>query len=120
MTVFLIAAALLVAATLAIVLPPLLRNKQMEHGQARRDELNLAVLRDQLRELDADLAAGMISPTAYDSARHELELRVAEEVQPSADDDSERRRPLVRDRGRQRGAGAGDSGLSADRLARRS
>lgn len=84
MTVFLIAAALLVAATLAIVLPPLLRNKQMGSGQARRDDLNLAVLRDQLRELDADLEAGMISPTAYESARHELEQRVAEEVQPSS------------------------------------
>ena len=36
------------------------------------------MLRDQLRELDADLAAGVIGRAAYDSARQELERRVAE------------------------------------------
>jgi len=84
MTVFLIGAALLVAVTLAFILPPLLRKEQtVDHVQ--RDQLNLAVLRDQLRELDADLAAGTIDQAAYENARHELERRVAEEVQPQAE-----------------------------------
>lgn len=82
MTVFLIGAALMIAATLAIVLPSLLRKEQSEARHLRRDELNLAVLRDQLRELEGDLENGVIDPVAYDSARHELERRVAEEVQP--------------------------------------
>ena len=83
MTVFLIGAALLLAVTLAFVLPPLLRKEQaVNHMQ--RDQLNLAVLRDQLRELEADREAGLIEQAAYDSARRELERRVAEEVQPQA------------------------------------
>ncbi|OWW19512.1 c-type cytochrome biogenesis protein CcmI [Noviherbaspirillum denitrificans] len=83
MTVFLIGAGLLVAVALALLLPPLLRKEQTpDHVQ--RDQLNLAVLRDQLRELEADREAGLIEQAAYDSARHELERRVAEEVLPQA------------------------------------
>jgi cytochrome c-type biogenesis protein CcmH len=82
MTVFLIGAALLLAITLAFVLTPLLRKERVTTEHIQRDELNLAVLRDQLRELDADLEAGLIEPLAYESSRHELERRVAEEVQP--------------------------------------
>ncbi|RZI42037.1 c-type cytochrome biogenesis protein CcmI [Herbaspirillum sp. HC18] len=81
MTPFLIAAALLLAAALAFVLPPLLRKEQAE-THVQRDQLNLAVLRDQLRELEEDLATGTIDAAAYESARHELERRVAEEVLP--------------------------------------
>lgn len=84
MTLFLIGAALLVVTALAFVLPPLLRKEQEIGEHLKRDELNLAVLRDQLRELDADLEAGVIEPLAYESARHELERRVAEEVKPEA------------------------------------
>lgn len=84
MTVFLIGAALLIVAALAFVLPPLLRKDQPVGEHLQRDELNLAVLRDQLRELDADLESGVIEPLAYESARHELERRVAEEVKPEA------------------------------------
>jgi cytochrome c-type biogenesis protein CcmH len=81
MTVFLIGAALMLAAALAFLLPPLLRKEQaVDHVQ--RDQLNLAVLRDQLRELEADREAGLIEQGAYESARHELERRVAEEVLP--------------------------------------
>lgn len=84
MTVFLIGAALLLATALAFVLPPLLRKEQDKEAHVQRDELNLAVLRDQLRELDADLEAGTIEQAAYEAARRELERRVAEEVQPEA------------------------------------
>lgn len=85
MTVFLIGAALLMAVTLAFVLPPLLRKDQSGARHLRRDELNLAVLRDQMRELEVDLESGLIDPVAHESARHELERRVAEEVQPHAE-----------------------------------
>ena len=84
MTVFLIGAALLMVAALAFVLPPLLRKEQPADTHVQRDQLNLAVLRDQLRELETDLDDGLIEPLAYESARHELERRVAEEVQPQA------------------------------------
>lgn len=82
MTVFLIVAALLLAVALFFVLPTLLRQAAVVNPHALRAEVNLTVLRDQMRELDADLAAGTISATAHASARQELERRVAEDVQP--------------------------------------
>lgn len=82
MTGFLIGAVLLLLVALAFVLPPLLRKEPATPVEAGHDQLNLAVLRDQLRELDADLAAGTIDHAAYDSARHDLEQRVLDEVQP--------------------------------------
>ena len=82
MTVFFIAAALLLAVALYFVLPTLLRQAAVVNPHALRAEVNLTVLRDQMRELDADLAAGTINATAHASAREELERRVAEDVQP--------------------------------------
>lgn len=82
MIAFLFGATLLLAMATAFVLTPLLRKEQGAEAHLRRDELNLAVLRDQLRELEADLNAGLIDPKAYESSRRELERRVAEEVQP--------------------------------------
>ena len=80
---FLILAAVLTAGALLFILPTLLRKKAVANPHALRDEVNLAVLRDQLSELDADLAAGTIDAPGYESARHELERRVAEDVQPA-------------------------------------
>lgn len=84
MTVFLIGAALLLVAALAFMLPPLLRKEPGTQRHVQRDELNLAVLRDQLSELETDLENGVIDPLAYETARHELERRVAEEVLPQS------------------------------------
>lgn len=84
MTLFLIAAALLTATALLFLLPSLLRPEAGARRQVVREEVNLAVLRDQLRELDADLAAGTIGGVAYQGARHELERRVAEDALPAA------------------------------------
>ena len=78
MTAFLISAVLMTAAALAFIIPTLL--KKQTSGQ--RNQANLAVLRDQLGELERDLASGTIDSNAYDSARCELEQQVAEEVKP--------------------------------------
>lgn len=80
MTTFSLVAALLTALTLLFILPPLLRSERPRRGPAARAVANLAVLRDQLRELDADLAAGTIDATGYGHARSELERRVASDV----------------------------------------
>jgi cytochrome c-type biogenesis protein CcmH len=82
MIAFWIVAVLLMAGALLFILTPLLRKEEVAHPHALRDEVNLMVLRDQLHELDADKAAGTIDAAAYESARHELERRVAEDVQP--------------------------------------
>ncbi|MEO5660016.1 MAG: c-type cytochrome biogenesis protein CcmI [Polaromonas sp.] len=82
MIAFWIVAVLLIAAALLFILTPLLRKEEVAHPHALRDEVNLMVLRDQLHELDADMAAGTIDAVAYESSRRELERRVAEDVQP--------------------------------------
>lgn len=87
MITFSVVAALLTALSLLFILPPLLRGERPRRGPAARAVANLAVLRDQLRELDADLAAGSIDATGYAHARGELERRVASDVTatPAAD-----------------------------------
>ncbi len=83
MTVFLIIAALMTATALAFILPTLLGKHNSSDARTERGHVNLSVLRDQLRELDRDLVSGTIDTHAYDSARRELEQRVAEDVKPT-------------------------------------
>jgi cytochrome c-type biogenesis protein CcmH len=45
-----------------------------------RREANIAIYRDQRRELDADLAAGKLVPAEHEKARAELEARLLEDV----------------------------------------
>jgi len=82
MTVFVIAAALMLAAALGFILPTLMRKPMPNTAHAQRDALNLEVLRDQLRELDVDREEGVIDSMGYDSSRKELEQRVLEDVRP--------------------------------------
>lgn len=87
MTGFLVVAAVLTALALAWVLPPLLR-RGPRAGGVERDASNLALLRDQLAELDSDLKSGTLSAEQHARARSELERRVLEETaseRPAAD-----------------------------------
>lgn len=80
MTGFYLGAVLLCLLALAFLLPPLLRTPSQRRTPAARAVANLAVLRDQLRELDADLAAGSIDAAGYAASRAELERRVVADV----------------------------------------
>lgn len=84
MIAFPIVAALMLALALSFVLPTLLRKQLGTTEHVQRDALNLDVLRDQLRELDADRSSGVIDEAGYASSRQELERRVAEDVRPAA------------------------------------
>lgn len=86
MIVFVLGAALVAAIALLLLLRPLWTRRGP--GASRR-ELSLAVHRDQLRELDADLAAGTLAQADYERSREELERRVLEEAR------DEGRRPPV-------------------------
>ncbi len=68
----------LAALALLLVLRPLFARR----GGARvsRKSANIAIYRDQQRELDADLAAGKIAQADHARARTELESRLLEEV----------------------------------------
>ena len=75
-TPFVLIAVAMVAIALAWVLVPLLRRGTT--GIAR-EASNVAILRDQLRELDADLATGTMPRDRYEQAKRELEARAIEE-----------------------------------------
>ncbi|HYL88702.1 MAG TPA: c-type cytochrome biogenesis protein CcmI [Burkholderiales bacterium] len=78
MTLFWLIAALFAAGALAYVLRPLLRRKQARRVSGA--EANIAIYKDQLRELDAELAAGTLTKADHARARLELEARLLEDV----------------------------------------
>ncbi len=82
MTAFWVIAVLLAAGALVFVLPPLLGRRRTASG-ATQDATNVAVYRDQLRELEADVAAGTLARDQYDEARRELEARLLDDVRVS-------------------------------------
>jgi cytochrome c-type biogenesis protein CcmH len=77
MTLFWALGALIAAIALAVVARPLWRRRRAP--RVSRQAMNAAVHRDQMRELDADLASGAIAPADHARAREELERRVLED-----------------------------------------
>src|SRR6185503_16785892 len=82
MIVFWFIAAALAAVALLLVLRPLVRRRESQ--RVSRSEANVSIYKDQLRELDAELAAGTLSADDHGRARLELEARLLEDV-PSAE-----------------------------------
>jgi len=99
MTWFWISGAALAAAALVLLLRPLLFSGKA--GTVRRDEANISIYRDQLGELDADLAAGKLAPADHARSRAELEARLLADVaspeaaEPPAARPAARRRALA-------------------------
>lgn len=80
MILFWTAAAGLIALALALVLPPLWRPARGERSApAPRDAANLEILREQLKQLDAELASGGLSADQHRVARAEIERRALDE-----------------------------------------
>ncbi len=63
---------------LVFTVPPLLRNRQ--RSTVDRDQLNTAVVKEQLAELQADLDSGKLDQEAYAAARHDLERELLDEL----------------------------------------
>jgi cytochrome c-type biogenesis protein CcmH len=83
MTLFWLIGAVAAAAVVAWVLRPLLTRKKV--APPSRVAANVAIYRDQARELDADLAAGTLAREDYERARAELEARALRDAdQPDA------------------------------------
>src|SRR6516162_2049724 len=72
----------MIAIAVACVLVPLLRGARP--AGVAPDTSNVEVLRDQLAELDADLASGAMPRERYEEARRELEQRVLEDSNAAA------------------------------------
>lgn len=81
MTIFLLGAVLLLALAVAFLVWPLLKGGARTAG---RERAIVSLYRDQLRELNADHAAGTISGEQFETGRRELERRLLEEISQPA------------------------------------
>ncbi len=79
MIIFWVVVVIMVAGVLLLLAVPLLGLGKRPLS-ATRAEANLSVYRDQLRELDADLAATTLDQAQYHTARGDLESRVLEDA----------------------------------------
>ncbi len=84
MTVFVVAALLLVVVALVFVIPPLMQKGQ-SRGREERNELNVSVYRDQLAELERDMQNDIIDRGKYEQGRLELEKRLLEDVEENGE-----------------------------------
>jgi cytochrome c-type biogenesis protein CcmH len=85
MMVFWIVAALLIIAALMFLLPPLIQ-KSDKKDVLDRDALNTTIFKDQMAELENDLAAGLLSQEQYETACHDLERSFLQEAEQQSDD----------------------------------
>lgn len=83
-TVFWVAVAVISIGVVMIVATPLLRAGQRMGGAARA-RYDLAVFRDQLKEIERDQETGLLSPTEADAAKGEIERRMLRAVDGQAD-----------------------------------
>ena len=82
MILFWVICALLIVVALAFVLPPALQRSQETNVKAEdeRRQANIAVYRDQLSELEADLRNGIVGEDQYAQDRDEIERRLLEDT----------------------------------------
>ncbi|MBX9902811.1 MAG: c-type cytochrome biogenesis protein CcmI [Burkholderiales bacterium] len=86
MTLFVVLSIALAVIVLLLVVPPLLRRAAPAQDGNSPDKVNINIYRDQLRELEEDLAAGTIGREQHAEARSELERRLLEDTGRDAPD----------------------------------
>jgi len=77
---FWVICALMVVVALAFVLPPLLQRPDTKEIDQEQKEANVAIYRDQLSELEADLENGIVSQQQFEQDRDEIERRLLEDT----------------------------------------
>lgn len=80
---FVLAAAVLVAVTLLLLLRPWRRAPRADAASTR--DINAGIYRDQMQEIDRDLAAGTLSAEDHAQARGELQRRLLDDANAPAD-----------------------------------
>lgn len=80
MILFWVICALMVVVALAFVLPPALQRSEDVATDDERKQANIAVYRDQLSELEADLRNGLVAEDQYGQDREEIERRLLEDT----------------------------------------
>ena len=84
MMTFLLSAGAMIIVLLLIICIPLLTFRKKDTGAEELPQANIAIYRDQFKELEDELARGAISQNEYDESRLELERRVIEESIPES------------------------------------
>jgi cytochrome c-type biogenesis protein CcmH len=79
MTIFALLSAILVMATLALIIWPLLRTGPSVQSSIRQ-ETNLDLMREHLADLEREHAAGLLGEAEYAIAKQELQRRTLEEI----------------------------------------
>jgi cytochrome c-type biogenesis protein CcmH len=90
MILFWLICAAFIAIALAFVLPPLLQRTSAEPENTDK-EANIAVYRDQISELEADLQNGITSQEQYAIDREEIERRLLEDVSNTSNKPNKRK-----------------------------
>lgn len=85
---FWLIAALLVAVALIFIMPPLLGRSRIETGPGSR-EVNAAVYRSRLEELQREVDDGTLDPNDLDQAKSELQREILENINPEQTGQSE-------------------------------
>ena len=98
MILFWLICAGLVAIALAFVLPTLLLSAPVS-DDTDKERANVEVYRDQISELDADLANGIVSPEQYRQDRDEIERRLLEDVSTTPHAADRKSKPAAAGRG---------------------
>lgn len=82
MTLFWVICAAFILFALAFILPPILRRSDVSERESEdeRRKANIAVYRDQLAELEADLRNGITSQDQYAQDREEIERRLLDDT----------------------------------------
>lgn len=89
MTGFIIGAIILALAAIALVVWPLWRRADnTESAHLSHKQMNTAIYRDQMAEMERDRASGMLSQEDYDQALAELQRRMLEDTTDGAGGDS--------------------------------
>ena len=99
MIIFWLVCAIFVAIALAFVLPPLLQGSTTKTDASDQKEANIAIYRDQISELETDLATGIVSQEQFDQDRDEIERRLLEDVTSSVAVSSKPLKPAKEGRG---------------------
>ena len=98
MILFWLIGAGLVAIALTFVLPTLLQHPPAA-DENDKEQANVEVYRDQLSELDTDLANGVLSPEQYRQDRDEIERRLLDDVATTAEAADKKAKPAAAGRG---------------------
>jgi cytochrome c-type biogenesis protein CcmH len=93
MTLFWIFCALLLVVALLFVVWPLWRHG-VKNNEVVRDAANLEIYRDQLAEMDADLANGLLTQELYEQGKRELQARMLDEVKSPGNAAGQVRNPI--------------------------